>query len=179
LADYDYSQNGWYFITICTHDRIEYFGVIKNGEMVLNEFGKIVRQCWLDLPNHYKNCELGVWVIMPNHFHGIITIGVGNGLKPFPTTMASDGHPDGLKLFPTASNVNTHGLSEIIRGFKTFSSRRINERVGKKIFNWQKSFYDRIVRDKNSLERISNYIENNPENWEIDRNNLWMAREKK
>src|SRR3989344_8306662 len=71
---YDYSQSGLYFITIITKNRIEWFGRVDNGEMVLNQYGRIVRDCWLDLPNHYSNCQLDEFVIMPNHVHGIIII---------------------------------------------------------------------------------------------------------
>ena len=96
LKKYDYSQTGWYFITICTHDRICLFGDIVNGEMWLNKYGNMVQTCWNDLPNHYKNIKLDSFVIMPNHVHGIIMITnnpsindvgleVGAGLKPAPT----------------------------------------------------------------------------------------------
>jgi REP element-mobilizing transposase RayT len=91
---------------------------------------------------------------MPNHVHGIIVIDnenvVGNGLKPFPT----------------------HGLSEIIRGFKTFSSRKINEEIEiDNKFQWQKSFYDHIIRDERSLDLIREYVQNNPLRWDLDREN--------
>ena len=71
---YDYSQSGLYFITIVTHHRIEWFGRVVNGEMILNQYGRIARDCWLDLPNHYPNCKLDEFVIMPNHVHGIVVI---------------------------------------------------------------------------------------------------------
>jgi REP element-mobilizing transposase RayT len=125
LRDYDYSQDGYYFITICTRGRKEFFGNIREGKLDLNRYGETVNQSWYDLPRHYPNGSLDSFVIMPNHVHGIIVIDnenvVGNGLKPFPT----------------------HGLSEIIRGFKTFSSRKINEEIEiDNKFQWQKSFYD-------------------------------------
>lgn len=160
LKDYDYTQNGHYFVTGCVKDRQECLGVVEGGRTVLNEYGEIVCACWEDLPNHYGNVKLDVFVIMPNHFHGIVVIqnNVGNGLKPFPTH---------------------HGLSEIMRGFKTFSSRKINK-VGNGFkpfptnmhkFQWQKSFYDHIIRDEIDLNRIRGYIVNNPANWPEDENN--------
>lgn len=153
LKNYDYAQNGHYFVTACTQDRSEWFGGIGNGKMTPNEYGNIVLACWNDLPNHYANIKLDEFVVMPNHVHGIIVIenNVGNGLKPFPTQ---------------------HGLSEIMRGFKTFSSRRINETInnGTK-FHWQKSFYDKIIRDEKSLYDIRKYIQENPLKWEFDREN--------
>ncbi|MCK4635355.1 MAG: transposase [Candidatus Moranbacteria bacterium] len=165
LENYDYSQNGYYFVTICTKDKKYFFGEIKDGEMVLNDYGKIAKKCWLDLPNHYVNCQLDEFIFMPNHMHGIVIIDndivesdnfvVGNGLKPFPTK--------GKKL---------HGLSEIMRGFKTFSSRRINETNPVNKFQWQKSFYDHVVRNDESLCKIREYIMINPEKWEFDKENL-------
>lgn len=187
---YDYSQSGLYFITICTHKRIEWFGRVENGEMILNQYGRIVRDCWLDLPNHYSNCKLDEFVIMPNHVHGIIVVTDGrersvtvppddnrvirrmdattqspdgdrNGYKPFPT-----GDRNGLKPFPTG-----HGLSEIVRGFKTFSSKRINALQNEFQFRWQKSFHDRVIRNNEELNGIRVYIAHNPSQWQFDRNN--------
>ena len=153
LRNYDYSQNGYYFVTVCTMSRKEFFGDIKGPKMEPNRYGKIVERCWYDLPRHCPNCSLDSFVIMPNHVHGVVVIGntaVGNGFKPFPT----------------------HGLSEIVRGFKTFSSLRINERIfGNDRFQWQKSFYDHIVRSEKSLDLIREYIQNNPLKWDLDREN--------
>ena len=154
LKNYNYSQNGIYFLTICTKNRKEFFGEIKNGKMYLNDYGKIVEKCWLDLPNHYKNCILDTCVIMPNHIHTIIEINnilnVGTGFKPVPTG---------------------HSLSEIIRGFKTFSSKYINKLKNPNIFQWQRSFYDHVIRNETSLNKIREYIIENPKMWERDRNN--------
>jgi len=157
---YDYSMPGQYYITICTQNRICHFGDVKNKEMVLNDLGKIVKECWFDLPNHYKGYQLDQFQIMPNHIHGIVEIindqyfktavSVGNGFKPFPTI---------------------HGLSEIVRGFKTFSSRKINNLQDQIYFQWQKSFYDRVIRNEKELNSIRYYIQQNPVQWSEDRNN--------
>jgi REP element-mobilizing transposase RayT len=117
----------------------------------LNSYGKVARNCWYDLPKHYLNCSLDSFVVVPNHVHGLIVIHsekiVGNGLKPFPT----------------------HSLSEIIRGFKTFSSRRINEEmIRNNKLRWQKSFYDHVIRNDRSLDNLRQYIMNNPLRWELD-----------
>ena len=86
LNGYDYSTEGSYYVTICARERFEYFGKIIDQKMHVNVLGRIVSRCWLDLPNHYGNCELGKFIIMPDHMHGIINItSVGNGFKPFPT----------------------------------------------------------------------------------------------
>ncbi|MEK6733209.1 MAG: transposase, partial [Candidatus Omnitrophota bacterium] len=156
LHGYDYSQNGYYFVTMCTYNRIEWFGKIENDQMILNECGQVISECRHDLPNHYRNIKLDESIIMPNHVHGIIIIenNVGNGLKPFPTKM--------------------HGLSEIIRGFKTFSSRRINEKIinDNAHFHWQKSFYDHVIRSEKELIEVREYIVNNPKKWDLDTENI-------
>jgi len=156
LRGYDYSKNGYYFVTICTQNLVEWFGKVENDQMALNEYGRIVSECWHDLPNHYRNIKLDESVIMPNHVHGIVIIdNVGNGFKPFPTKY--------------------HGLSEIIRGFKTFSSRRINYKItNNRCFHWQKSFYDHVIRNENELAFIREYILNNPKKWDLDTENMYV-----
>ncbi|MBU1130628.1 transposase [Patescibacteria group bacterium] len=164
MRGYDYSQNGFYFVTICLKNKIEYFGSIKNGQMIINKFGKIVEYCWYDLINHYGNCRLDEFIIMPNHVHGIVEINnnrEGAGLKPARTDLES-----------ARTLINKkYSLSEMIRGFKSFSSRRINEVNFDSVFRWQRSFYDHIIQNDGSLYRIRKYIKNNPLRWELDRNN--------
>lgn len=150
LQNWDYTTYGAYFITICTHNRENLFGHIANGEMHLNDNGKIVEQCWHDLPNHYPNLILDAFVIMPNHIHCIMMINtVETGLKPVSTS-------------PSKS----HGIFEFVRALKTFSSRRINE-----INNtpgtprWQTRFHDRIIRDEPELQQKRQYIHDNPAKW--------------
>ena len=122
------------------------------------ETGKIVDKVWNDLPNHYPNCELDEYVIMPNHFHGIIKL---------------NERREGLTTLPN-KNVKTnkinHGLPEIIRGFKTFASKTINKKKfdPEQKFRWQKSYYDKIIRNKRELDNVRRYISSNPVNWEND-----------
>jgi REP element-mobilizing transposase RayT len=161
LSGFDYSTPGAYFVTICVHNRDCVLGRITDGKMDLNQFGKIVLDCWNDLPNHYCNCRLGEFVVMPDHVHGIVCI-VGNGLKPFPTIAnGTSVVPDGSK--PSAEK--WHGLPEIMRGLKTFSSRRINESHPGDRFQWQKSYHDHIIRNEDELWRIGRYIRQNPQKW--------------
>jgi putative transposase len=168
LKGYDYTQAGAYFITICTHGRECLFGEVVDGEMRLNTLGEIVHRTWSDLPNHVVRIVLDEFVVMPNHIHGIIMVGdqsvvgagsvgagsVGAGSEPAPTT------------------TKRHGLPEIIRQFKTFSARRINEHRGTAGTPvWQRNYYEHIIRDEESLNRIREYIANNPLQWELDREN--------
>jgi putative transposase len=160
LHNHDYTQPGYYFITLCINNRERLFGFISQRNIVLNEYGFIVEKCWLDLPNHYQNMKLNAYMVMPNHFHGIIQIidTVETGLKPI-STGTTQIKPD-----------KYHGLSEFVRALKTFSSRRINElrhTIGKNI--WQYGYYDHVIRNNESLQRIRAYIMNNPANWKNDR----------
>jgi REP element-mobilizing transposase RayT len=77
LQDYDYSQSGAYFVTICTQERTCMFGKIVDGAMQLNDAGIIVDQCWLNIPNHFPQVDLDAFIVMPNHVHGIIVIAEG------------------------------------------------------------------------------------------------------
>lgn len=113
LKDYDYSQNAAYFITICTHNKEHLLGEIIDGQMIMNAYGKITNEIYMDLSNHNQNMISEKSVIMPNHIHGIILI--DNSRERFITV-------------PQANvNIKTNGISEIIRQLKTFSSKRINE----------------------------------------------------
>jgi len=163
LKNWDYSSNGHYFITVCTKKRECFLGKIENNEMILNDYGKIVETCWFDLPNHYHNLRLDKFIVMPNHFHGIMIVDnsiVETGLKPVSTIT---NNMDDTK--------KRHGLFEFVRALKTFSSRRINElRNSPGMPVWQPRFHDRIIRNENELNRIREYIVNNPHNWVKDDN---------
>jgi len=130
-------------------NRNNFFCSIKNGKNILNDYGILAERRWLDLPNHYKNCELDNYVIMPDHIHGIVII--NNSLD---------------------TEFKCYSLSEIVRGFKTFSSKELNQviRNGTK-FQWQKSFYDRIIRNEKELYEIRKYIKQNPLKWDIEKYN--------
>ena len=130
--------------------------------MMLNNIGQIVQTVWDGLPDHYSHVRLDLFSIMPNHVHGIIILKddniVGAGFKPAPTEKRGKN--------------KRHGLPEIIRGFKTFSSRRINEcRDTKGTTVWQRNYFEHIIRNETELNRIRDYIINNPAQWESDKEN--------
>lgn len=164
LQGYDYSGEGLYFVTICVQDMKCLFGKVVDGEMLLNEAGKIINETWFDLPNHNPYIELDAWCIMPNHVHGIIIINntpVGVDSK----STRNNIEQAGLEPAPTK-----HPLSEIIRQFKTFSAKRINQvnnTVGKKL--WQRNYYEHIIRNSTSYTNIAEYILSNPANWMTDK----------
>src|SRR4030042_6969864 len=151
LKGYDYSQTGAYFVTVCVKDRHCLFGDVEQGEMMLNEYGHVVTKCGQDLTNHYAGITLDAFVVMPNHIHCIIVINnnVGAGLKPAPTD-------------------KRYGLSEIVRAFKTFSSRYINQiRNTSGIPVWQRNYYEHVIRTDKELNQIREYIVNTPRQWEL------------
>ena len=156
LKEYDYSQAGAYFVTVCAGRRKTLFGEIVKEGTRLNHFGMAVKKCWEDLPRHYHFLQLDAFLVMPNHIHGILMItgnsNVGAGFKPAPTS-------------------KRHALPEIIRALKTFSARRINEIRGTPGTPvWQRNYYEHVIRNEIDLEEIREYIQNNPFKWLEDEN---------
>jgi len=179
LKNFDYSSSGWYFVTICTQNRECIFGNIINNNMILNKYGEIVNRYWLKLPKHFNNVELDEFIVMPNHVHGIIIIRnsnqyVGNDHRVVPINNNQVGH-DGPTLQNTRQQqllfrivqwLKTITTNIYIKGVKNNQFPRFDKRI------WQKSFYDHIIRNEYSLNRIRRYVKDNPRNWEDDRNNI-------
>jgi len=158
LKNFDYSSSGYYFITICTKGREEYFGNIIGNKMILNKYGEIVKKCWFKIPEHFDNVELNEFIIMPNHIHGIIIIKYTN--QPVGNDPC---------VVPINNNQVGHGgptLQKYIDGVNKKQFPRFNKRI------WQKSYYDHIIRTEYSLFQIRQYIIGNPSKWISDRNNL-------
>jgi putative transposase len=157
LKDYDYTQAGAYYVTVCVNNRKCMFGDVHNGEMVLNEYGEMADKCWNQISQHFPHVELDECIIMPNHLHGIINItpNVGAG-------------------FPRPDNDKGRGnraptLGQIIAYFKYGSTKQINQlRDTPRKPVWQRNFYEHVIRDESGLNRIREYIVNNPAQWEKD-----------
>jgi REP element-mobilizing transposase RayT len=182
LHGYDYSQKGYYFLTICTKNRIDYFGIIENGRLVLNEYGEIAKKCWLEIPEHFPNAILDEWIIMPNHIHGIVIIfekkinDAENKIAYEKNVRDKNGDKNFCLLpeIPWQTKLSK-SISSIIRGFKIGVTKYCHENNVPN-FQWQKSFYDHIIRNEQALINIRKYIQNNPIKWELDkdRNHLKM-----
>ncbi len=173
LEGYDYAEAGAYFVTIVTRDRACMFGdVVINttveathtlplrnaascaGIVRLNEFGEIARRCWTEIPDHFPFVELDAFVIMPNHVHGIVVINTTVG-----ATHASPGPKPG-------------SIAAIVGSYKSAVSRRVNalrEMTG--VLVWQSNYYEHVVRNERGLNRIREYIQNNPARWATDKEN--------
>ncbi len=165
---YNYNYPGRYFITICTKDRKKYFGSVDNNKMKLNKIGEIAKQQLLWLPDNFPQVRLDQWIVMPNHVHIILEINYNfNNDK----TGYADDDKNG-KSVGTGRDLSLQGkpIYDIIGAFKTTSSKLIHQ-IGHSDFAWQRSFYDRVIRDDNELSRIRDYIIFNPLNWSRDRNN--------
>jgi len=159
LPYWDYSSDGWYFITICAKRRECIFGEIKNGIMGLNGLGVVAYKCWEEIPKHFPNALLNDFVIMPNHVHGIIVI--ENPSNPVET--------QNFASLPNTFGPQSKKLASIIRGYKIGVKKYAT--INKIPFAWQPSYYDRIINSDEGLNQIHEYIRFNPEKWEIDRNN--------
>lgn len=164
LQNWNYGSPGFYFITICTKNREHYFGEMVTGEMLLNDLGTLVRSEWIKTPGIRPdmNLELGEFVVMPNHFHGIMIIGENEFNKP------DDGGRDVMHCVSTNKfGPQSKNLGSIMRGFKsavTTHSKKLNIEFG-----WQSGFHDHIICNHDEFIRISNYILNNPANWKDDK----------
>lgn len=153
LKYYDYSNAGWYYITICTKDHKNYFGRIKSDKMILNGLGKIADECWNRIGTVHKNVELDYYVIMPNHIHGVIII---NGVV-------------GDAKFASPTDRTKMELSKLIQQFKRTVTIKIKSRAYKLNFKWQRSFYERIIRNERELFNIRRYIHQNPLKWNLEK----------
>ena len=180
LQGYDYSQAGAYYVTIVTQGRECLFGEIIDGEMYLNEYGEIVQNWWNEILIHFPNVELGAFVIMPNHVHGIIfktTERRGEVLSPRdnPNNNIQDGHGVGTdnQGGGTPPLQKPPILGQIVAYFKYQSTKEMNRiEIHKAITKfWQRNYYEHIIRDEKDLQNKTDYIEANPSLWDEDDNN--------
>ena len=159
MGGYDYSSCGAYFVTVCTDRRMNIFGSIKDGKMVLNEAGKIAEENWLEIPQHFPLVSLYEHVVMPNHFHGVLFIEDCRGTA-CRAHVRSFGKPD------------SSSLSTVVRSYKSSVTKRINELCQMlDVPVWQRGFYEHIIRNDNEMYEIQMYIQNNPMQWELDEEN--------
>lgn len=154
LPNFDYSEPGWYFVTICIVERLNLFGLVNNGNVVLNAYGTIAQDTWLHIPKHFPNVELDEFIIMPNHIHGILSLTEdGNFLEADKQTL----------------NAITPSLGTLVGAYKAAVSKKINlirNTPGDSV--WQRNYYEHIVSSLTELVRICEYIAGNPSNWQND-----------
>lgn len=180
LKGYDYSQAGFYFVTICVHHGRFLFGKIFDGKMILNDAGQLVHNEWLKLTDRFKNINLHAFVVMPNHFHAILEI-VGSTLVVDPTIRKCNNGTAGSTLAGSTTRVDPTRVwtlgdmvgafqsivtVEYIRGVKNHGWHPFDGKL------WQRNYYEIIIRNDRSYQYISAYIMNNPSKWDKDRLNL-------
>jgi REP element-mobilizing transposase RayT len=161
LRDWNYAAGGWYFVTICIENKRCYFGGIVDAQMDLSVLGKYAEACWKEIPSHHKNVILDEYIVMPNHVHGIIVIDGPDCMPP----LRRRGERRPFRPLPTLSPKNS-SLGSIMHSYKSAVTTWAHAQgFG---FEWQPRFHDRIIRGRNSLENIRQYIRDNPVNWEKD-----------
>jgi len=192
LDGFDYSEIGSYFVTIVTHGRKCLFGDVIDGKMILNDVGKIVRQCWKGISDHFPNASLDEFIIMPDHVHGIIVLTNENPISvetpdlvvsytnyrksdketPDPGVVSCANYRKSGKETPNLgvstekTTIKRATIGVIINQFKRICTIIIRKQNPD--FAWQSRFYDHIIRNDNELGHIREYILYNPQNWQKD-----------
>ena len=186
LQHWNYGWAGSYFITICTKNRENYFGNVVSGKMRLSPVGVIADICWHEIKNHTRNIELGEFVVMPNHMHGILVLSGNDGDGNDDVASIVETLPGGIGVVETLHATSLRSpnpqppnpkfahispkpgtVSTIIRSYKSAVTKHAH-RLGFD-FGWQSRFHDHIIRNEASFHNISNYILNNPQNWPDDK----------
>lgn len=192
LRGYDYSQAAPYFVTLCVQDYLCLFGDVIDGEMVPNDAGSMVEKWWRELENKFSGVRLDRFRVMPNHLHGILvimgtgmdmvaTFGIGlddldidnadanEGIVASKTVSSGEQIDQPLRAQPTLGDViqwlKTMTTNEYIRGVRQLGWPAFNGKL------WQRDYFDHIVRNPESLDRIREYIRDNPIRWSLDREN--------
>jgi REP element-mobilizing transposase RayT len=171
LPKRNYAANGYYFVTICTSQKICYFGNIVNYQMQLSSVGKIAQKFWLEIPQHSKYTYLDEYIIMPNHVHGIIAIdNPNNPCRDVACYVSTPNDDDDLSQIMSQLSPKSGSLSTIIRSYKSSVTRWCKQNNYNN-FTWQPRFYEHIIRNNESLDNTRKYIINNPLKWSKDKNN--------
>lgn len=161
LKDHDYSQPGYYFITICTNAKACYFGEINNDQVEFNEAGEMIKQQWIAIPKRFSCLAMDRFVVMPNHLHGII--GIEN--------------PGEHKVRPYNQKEEIVSIGDVIKAFKSLTTTLYIKNVRLKKWRsferklWQRNYYEHVIRNGADLEEVRKYIELNPLKWALDKEN--------
>ena len=163
---WDYAQPGSYFVTVCTRNRIPWFGAIRNGIMGLSDTGCIVADEIQRTPVVRPRVDIDRWIVMPNHVHMILHL----QWDDVNTVEASrrDASTDVARVIPLF-RPRPRSLGSIIQQWKCMCTKRIRA-MGHPDFSWQPLFYDHIVHNDSALDAIRTYVEMNPTMWNRDRN---------
>ncbi|HLN97568.1 MAG TPA: transposase [Pyrinomonadaceae bacterium] len=170
LKGFDYAYRGFFFVTMCTHDKKPTLGKIINYESQLSDIGRVVEKCWREIPNHFSNVCLDEWVIMPNHLHEIVVIRFPLPREKQGTTCRAPTNAE--TIYEKFGRPVAGSLPTIIRSFKSAVTKRANElglTDGRTV--WQRNYFEHVIRTEESLHKIRNYIWENPIHWWSDEYN--------
>ena len=173
LQTWDYSAGGVYFITVCTDNRTHFFGECVNGKIKLSTIGAIVQGFWFEIPKHFPFVELGEFIVMPNHVHGIVIINKNDGIQTNRDverdveTLQCNVSTKKSEFFKNISP-KSGSIAAIVRSYKSVCTKHIHQSFPDLNFEWQTRYWDNIIQDTKSFEYISDYIISNPEKWQKD-----------
>jgi putative transposase len=190
LKGYDYAQAGAYFVSLVSQCRDCLFGEVVDGKARLNDAGRMVQLIWDEIPANYPGVKIDAFIIMPNHIHGIIKL-AGPDPCASPVSMVfgrqqREGQPRGVAPTIPPQNCNPNknsayvtglSLSDVVHRFKTMTTRQYAYGVKEKSWPpfrerlWQRNYHEHIIRSEAALERIRQYIQDNPTQWLFDREN--------
>jgi len=173
LASFDYRSPGAYFVTLVTHKRVCLFGEVDEGRMIINAAGQMVEDWWLSLTGKFAGASLDAFIVMPNHFHGLLVLNAGFSVGADPCVgPEKSGAHTGAPLRRKSTS-----LPEVMRWFKTMTTnahiRGVRDEGWPRFEGrlWQRSYHDRIVRNETELNRLREYVANNPLRWHLDQEN--------
>ena len=168
LRNWDYASNGAYFITLCTKNRVNYFGKIIDNVVQLSHVGVIANILWYEIKNHSRNFKLDEFVVMPNHIHGILIIDDADIVETRHALSLQEQQQSGLAT-NRFQNQGKNTISSIVGGYKSAVTKHAR-RLGFD-FGWQRNYWEHIIRNEQSYLEISEYIQNNPAKWAVDKLN--------
>jgi REP element-mobilizing transposase RayT len=181
LRGYDYAFRGFFFVTICTHNKQPSLARIIDYQAQLSEIGKVVAECWKQIPVHFPRVRLDEWIIMPNHMHGILILKYPGSVNARASNNTGASKNEGTAcrrptnlgalasyetVFEEFGRPVAASLATIVRSFKSAVSKKVREEFGTaNLPVWQRSYFEHVIRDEDSLNKIRNYIWENPIQW--------------
>jgi REP element-mobilizing transposase RayT len=172
LPVYDYCQPGGYFVTLCSYERAQVFGTIRDGQVALSEAGQVAARVWRSLPEWFPHVTLDCYVVMPNHVHGVLLLLPKAGMSVVQGgNRAKHGFAPTTDARQAAKGTQAKSLSALIQAYKSSVTRECNRLLGGNRLIWQRGCFDHVIRDEQGLQRIREYVSWNPSQWSLDREN--------
>ncbi|MGC2828005.1 MAG: hypothetical protein WB994_00050 [Candidatus Acidiferrum sp.] len=163
LQNMDYAQPGAYFVTLCAFCKRCIFGTVETGRMRLSPIGDIVSACWVDLPNHFPGAKVDIFIVMPNHVHGILAI-EERTRRAVP--LRDDQRFEAFRR-PLPGSVST-----MVRSFKSAVTKLVRDGMGDRTMQvWQSNYFERVLRNGDEFANATRYILENPIMWHLDKAN--------